>query len=120
MMIGPSYHTTRRIQKRDATGLLQYALLEPIPLRMALAEAIQAGSKNPYAALLWLEWMASSEAQKLADEHEPEESSFHVLGGAVKQAIAGKKLSVVSWEHNKNMEQWQSKVFEAYGFPKAN
>jgi len=120
MMIGPSFHTTRRIQKRDATGLLQYALLEPIPLRMALAEAIQAGSKNPYAALLWLEWMASSEAQRLADEHEPEESSFHVLGGAVKQAIAGKKLSVVSWEHNKNMEQWQSKVFEAYGFPKAN
>ena len=119
MMIGPSYHTTRRIQKRDATGLLQYALLEPIPLRMALAEAIQAGSQNPYAALLWLEWMASTEAQKLADEHEPEESSFHVLGGAVKQAIAGKKLSVVSWEHNKNMEQWQSKVFEAYGFPKA-
>jgi iron(III) transport system substrate-binding protein len=120
MMIGPSFHTTRRIQKRDTTGILQYALLEPIPLRMALAEAIQTGSKNPNAALLWLEWMASSEAQKLADEHEPEESSFHVLGGAVKQAIAGKKLSVVNWEHNKNMEQWQTKVFEAYGFPKAN
>ena len=63
--------------------------------------------------------MASLESQRLADEHEPLGSSVHVLGGAVKQAITGKKLSVVSWEHQENMEQWQAKVLEAYGFPKA-
>ena len=119
ILIGPSFHTTKRLQKKDLTGVLQYVILEPVPLRLALAEAIQAGSKNPHAALLWLEWMASLESQRLADEHEPLGSSVHVLGGAVKQAITGKKLSVVSWEHQENMEQWQAKVLEAYGFPKA-
>jgi ABC-type Fe3+ transport system substrate-binding protein len=119
ILIGPSFHSIKRVQQKDSTGVLQYALLEPVPVRLALAEAIQAGSKNPHAALLWLEWMASIEAQRFADEHEPVGSSIHVLGGAVKQAITGKKLSVVSWEHQQSMEQWQAKVFEAYGFPKA-
>jgi hypothetical protein len=93
--------------------------LEPVPVRVSLQEAIRAGARNPHAALLWLEWMASVEAQKFMDEHEPLASSVHVIGGAVEQALKGKKLSTVSWESNQQMEQWQSKVFEAYGFPKA-
>jgi iron(III) transport system substrate-binding protein len=119
IMIGPSFHSIKRAQLKDTTGVLQYVIMEPVPVRLALAEAIQAGCKNPHAALLWMEWMASLESQKLADDHEPMSSSVHVLGGAVKQAIAGKKLSVVGWEDQQHMEQWQSKVFEAYGFPKA-
>ena len=119
IMIGPSFHSIKRAQLKDSTGILQYVIMEPVPVRLALAEAIQTGSKHPHAALLWMEWMASLESQKLADEHEPMSSSVHALGGAVKQAIAGKKLSVVGWEDQQHMEQWQSKVFEAYGFPKA-
>jgi ABC-type uncharacterized transport system YnjBCD substrate-binding protein len=97
---------------------LQYVALEPVPVRLALEEAIQANAQNPYSALLWLEWMASPEAQKLADEHEPLGSSLYVRGGGVEQELRGKKLSTVSWEHHQNMEQWQAKVVEAYGFPK--
>jgi iron(III) transport system substrate-binding protein len=119
IMIGPSFHSVKRVQLKDSTGVLQYVIMEPVPVRLALAEAIQAGCKNPHAALLWMEWMASLESQKLADEHEPMSSSVHVLGGAVKQAITGKALSVVNWEDQQKMEDWQSKVFEAYGFPKA-
>jgi hypothetical protein len=63
--------------------------------------------------------MASAEAQKLADDHEPLGSSVYVRGGAVEQELRGRKLSVVSWDHHQNMEQWQAKVVEAYGFPKA-
>jgi hypothetical protein len=40
--------------------------------------------------------MASSETQKLIDEHEPLASSFYVRGSAVEQELKGKKLSVVS------------------------
>ena len=119
MMIGPNFHTTKRAQGKDVTGNLQYVALEPVPLRLSLEEAVQAGAQNPNAALLWLEWMASPEAQKLADEHEPSSSSLHVRGGAVEQELRGKKLSVVSWEDHQQMEQWQAKVVEAYGFPKA-
>jgi iron(III) transport system substrate-binding protein len=119
IMIGPSFHSIKRAQLKDSTGILQYVIMEPVPVRLALAQGIQAECKHPHAALLWMEWMASLESQKLADEHEPMSSSVHVLGGAVKQAIAGKKLSLVGWEDQRKMEEWQAKIFEAYGFPKA-
>jgi ABC-type Fe3+ transport system substrate-binding protein len=119
MMIGPNFHTTKRAQGKDPSGILQYVALQPVPVRLSLEEAIQAGAQNPHAALLWLEWMASDEAQKLADEHEPSSSSLHVRGGVVEQELRGKKLSVVNWEDHQYMEQWQAKIVEAYGFPKA-
>jgi hypothetical protein len=119
MMIGPNFHTTKRAQSKDPSGVLQYVALQPVPVRLALEEAIQAGAQNPHAALLWLEWMASDEAQKLADEHEPSSSSLYVRGGVVEQELRGKKLSLVNWEDHQYMEQWQAKVVEAYGFPKA-
>jgi iron(III) transport system substrate-binding protein len=118
MMIGPNYTAVKRAQTKDPSGALQYVTLEPVPVRLTVAEGIHAASQNPNAALLWLEWMASAEAQKLADEHEPLASSVYVRGGAVEQELKGKKLSVVSWEHHQNMEKWQTQVFEAYGFPK--
>jgi hypothetical protein len=99
--------------------VLQYTALQPVPVRLALEEAIQTGAQNPHAALLWLEWMAGAEAQKLADEHEPSSSSLHIRGGIVEQELRGKKLSLVNWEDHQYMEQWQAKIVEAYGFPKA-
>jgi iron(III) transport system substrate-binding protein len=119
MMIGPNFHTTKRAIGKDKLGNLQYVALEPVPVRLALEEAIQAGAKHPHAALLFLEWMASPESQKLADEHEPASSSLYVRGGIVEQELRGKKLSSVSWDDHQQMDQWQAKVFEAYGFPKA-
>jgi len=119
MMIGPNFHTTKRAIGKDRLGNLQYVALEPVPVRLSLEEAVQAGSRSPHAALLFLEWMASPESQKIADENEPASSSLHVRGGIVEQELRGKKLSTVSWEHHQQMDQWQAKVFEAYGFPKA-
>jgi len=119
MMIGPNYHTTKRAMKKDRLGNLQYIAQEPVPVRLSLEEAIQTGSKNPHAALLFLEWMASVESMKLADEHEPYSSSLYVRGGVVEQELRGKQLSVVSWDDHQHMGDWQAKVVEAYGFPKA-
>jgi spermidine/putrescine-binding protein len=120
MMIGPNFHTTKRAQGKDPSGALQYIALEPVPVRLSLEEAIQAGAQNPHAALLWLEWMAGPEAQKLADEHEPSSSSLYVRGGIVEQELRGKNLSMVKWEDHQSMDQWQAKIVEAYGFPKVD
>ena len=119
MMVGPNFHTTKRAIGKDKLGNLQLVALEPVPVRLALEEAVQAGSRNPYAALLFLEWMASPESQKIADENEPASSSLHVPGGIVERELRGKKLSTVSWDHHQQIEQWQAKVVEAYGFPQA-
>jgi iron(III) transport system substrate-binding protein len=119
MMIGPNYTAVKRAQAKDPSRVLQYVILEPVPVRLTVAEGIHTATQRPHAALLWLEWMAGPEAQKLADEYEPLASSVYVRGGAVEQELKGKRYSVVSWEHHQNIEKWQNQVFEAYGFPKA-
>ena len=119
MMLGPSFHSVRRAQRKDRADVLRYVAVEPVPVRFHSEQAILATSSNPHAALLWMEWMASAESQKLADEYEPLGSSHYFRGGAVEQEIRGKKLAFVNWEHHNKLAQYQSAVFKAYGFPKA-
>jgi hypothetical protein len=61
--------------------------------------------------------MGGSEAQKLIDEHEPLVASLYSKDSAAERALRGRKLSVVSWENNEELEQWITKIVEAYGFP---
>ena len=119
MMIGLNNTSVKRAQAKDPTGALQYTILEPVPLRFGEVEALQATAQNVHAALLWFEWMASPEAQKIADEQEPFASSVFVRGGAVEQELRGRSVSVVGWEHHQNVSGWEAKIVQAYGFPKA-
>jgi ABC-type Fe3+ transport system substrate-binding protein len=119
MMIGTLFHTVKRAQLKDRTGTLQHLILEPVPVYLTSEQAILATSQHPHAALLWLEWMASAESQKIADEQEPMGSSHLYRGGGVEQQLRGKKLSWVDWDQHPNLESWMVKVSEAYGFPKA-
>jgi ABC-type Fe3+ transport system substrate-binding protein len=119
MFLGPNYGSVIGVQRKDRAGKLDFAILEPVPVRVGTEQAILATSNNPHTALLWLEFMASREAQKLIDQNEPLSSSFHVQGSEVEQKLKGKKLSIVSWEENQKMEQWISKIVEAFGFPRA-
>jgi len=119
LFLGANYTAVSRAQRKDPMGRLRYAVLEPVPVRFALPEAIMAGSKRSNAALLWLEWMASAEAQKLIDEHEPLASSIYVQGGSVERETRGKRISEVTWEYVHSMGDMEAKVFESYGFPKA-
>jgi len=113
-----TYSAAVRAQGKDPLGAVQYSILEPVPVRFVLEHAILATAKSPHAALLWLEFMAGAEAQKLIDQHEPLAASLYRQGSAAEQALRGKKLSVVSWEHNEKMEQWVEKIVEALGFPR--
>src|SRR5215475_1442264 len=80
MMIGPNFERVKQLQAKDPLGVLQYVALEPVPLRLSEEEAILANAPNPHAALLWFEWMASPEAQKIIDEYQPLTSSIYVRG----------------------------------------
>jgi iron(III) transport system substrate-binding protein len=119
MMIGANFKAVKGTQRKDRVGALQYVVPEPVPVRFGNLQAISATAPHPYAALLWLEWLASPEAQKLIDEYEPFNSSVYVRGGAVEEELRGKKLSMMTWDNHHYMEEWEAKVIEAYGFPKA-
>lgn len=119
IVVGPNFSTVKRAQVKDRAGVLQYVILEPVPVRFGNAQAILATSQNRHAALLWLEWLASPEAQNIVDEQEPFASSVHVPGGMVERELRGKKLSMVDWENYHDVERSEAKIVEAYGFPKA-
>jgi ABC-type Fe3+ transport system substrate-binding protein len=118
MMFGPNVHTVKRSQSKDPAGILQYVIVEPVPLRLTEQQAILTSAQNAHAGLLWLEWLASAEGQKLLDQFEPFASSVYVSGSAVEQELRGKKISSLSWEQEQLAPQWESKIVEALGFPK--
>ena len=47
-------------------------------------------------------------------------SAVYVRGSAVEQELKGKKLWAVPWESYQNLQPWAAKIFEAYGFPRAD
>ena len=119
MMLGPNVHTVKRSQSKDPAGILQYVVVEPVPLRLTEQQGILASARNMHVALLWLEWFGSPEGQKLLDQFEPFASSVYVKGSAVEQELRGKKVSSVSWEQEQAMPELEAKIVEALGFPKA-
>ena len=52
------------------------------------------------------------------DEHEPLVARF-VVREPLQSGVRGKKLSLVNWEQNVQIEQWIEKLRAAYGFPRA-
>jgi hypothetical protein len=117
---GPNYGGVKGYQEKDPLGVMQFVVLEPVPLRITIEQGILATARNPHAALLWLEFMAGAEAQKLIDKYEPLVASVYSKDSAAERAVRGKKLSVISWENNAIVDQWMGKIVEAYGFPKAS
>ena len=119
LFIGPNYDSLARAQLKDPAKNLSYKIIEPVPTRLGNADSVLAAAANPYAALLWLEFQATPEGQKISDQHEPFGASIFTQGSVLESLIRGKKLSLVAWEHGTKMQQYQEKVVQAYGFPKA-
>lgn len=119
LFIGPNYHTVKRAQTKDPSGVIDLKIVEPVPTRLSDAAAVLSAAPNPYAGLLWLEFLGSPKGQKIAEEMEPFAASIFIPGFAQEQVTRGKKLSIVDWNHFAKMPEYQNKVVEAYGFPKA-
>jgi ABC-type Fe3+ transport system substrate-binding protein len=119
MAIGQNYRSVRRAQLKDRTGTIAYKMFEPVPVRPSESLGIIATTSRPHAALLWLEFQASPEGQKIMDQFEPFGGSVHAPGSIQGQEIKGKKLSVVDWDHYTKLSDYQDKIVAAYGFPKA-
>ncbi|MBI2987669.1 MAG: hypothetical protein HYY45_12970 [Deltaproteobacteria bacterium] len=72
-----------------------------------------------YAALLFLEFLASPEGQEVIDKYTLEASVF-TPGSLHEQVSRGKELSVVDWNHVTKFAKYVHKITAAYGFPKAD
>jgi hypothetical protein len=110
MMMGNNYGSVREAQRKDSAGVLQYAILEPVPVRFGNAQAILIECA-PSLRRFYCGWNGSHppKHRKFIDDTEPFSSSVYVRGGVVEQELRGKSLSVVDWEHYPQMEDWQAK-----------
>jgi ABC-type Fe3+ transport system substrate-binding protein len=119
MVVGPNFGALKRLAEKDPQGVLGYVVPEPVPVRFGGVQGLVAGSRNPHAGLLWLEWLASADAQRMMDQLEFS-SSAYVRGSLTERELRGKKLSLVDWEHYHEVEEWEKEVTKAYGFPDAD
>jgi ABC-type Fe3+ transport system substrate-binding protein len=118
LFFGPNFDAALRLKNKDKMDVLDYKFTEPVIVRLNESEAILASAENPYAALLWLEFAASPEGQKVLEEA-PYEGSVFSQGTVQEKAVRGRKQSVVDWHHYPKMPEYIKKVVEAYGFPRA-
>jgi iron(III) transport system substrate-binding protein len=113
-----NYHSAYRAQALapDALGIV---VLDPAPVRIAQIMGILKTAKHPYSSLLLFEWFASPDGQRLLDDTGPVQSSVYATGSKVNLATQGKQLAVLGWGDLGKLAGWQSKIAEAWGFPKA-
>ena len=119
MFMGTNFGAVKRAQTKDRAKVLGYRFLEPVVGRLHLTDGVLASARNPYAALLWLEFQADPDGQKLLDEHWPFGASVLLPDSVQAQETKGKTLSLVDWNHYTKLDEYTSKIVGAYGFPKA-
>jgi ABC-type Fe3+ transport system substrate-binding protein len=117
MLLGANLSTSKKAMEKDRSGALAYKVVEPIPIRAGDQEAVFGKASSPYAGLLWLEFVTSPEAQSIIDRDT--RGSVYLPGTTPYKLTQGKKTSLVDWEWAPKLEELQKKIFEAYGFPKA-
>ena len=118
VLYGPNYKSFKLVQAKDTLKKLEYKVVEPIPARLTEAEAVLNTAANPYAGLLWLEFQASPEGQKILDDVDLAASIF-TPGSMHEQLTQGKQVSVLAWEHYHKMGKYEEEIVAAFGFPRA-
>ncbi len=118
MLFGPNLSVALRVEKKDPN--IGYKILEPVPTRLNEAQSILNAAQNPYAGLLWLEFICSPAWKTIIDQTEPYGASHLTAGSVQEKIVRGLKLSIVDWDHVTKMEDYQKKITEAYGFPRAD
>jgi ABC-type Fe3+ transport system substrate-binding protein len=118
MLLGANLNSTLRVMKKDRASVIAYKAVEPIPVRIHGHEGVFEKADSPYAGLLWLEFMGSSKAQKIVET--ASHGSLFVPGTIAHQLTQGKTVSLAAWDDVPKLREYQEKVFEAFGFPKAD
>jgi ABC-type Fe3+ transport system substrate-binding protein len=117
MHSGTHYQSVVRAMAKDPTGVLQFKMVEPVPVRLTQLELVLASAQHPNAALLYLEHEASPEGQDIIDKQDFVGSIFYP-GSNTAKTLQGKKLCINSYADFHNSDKWMSMAVEAFGFPK--
>ena len=116
LILGPNYKSAKAT--RDPRAVLEIKVVEPVPARFSEVQAVLNAASSPYAALLWLEFQASAEGQKILDDTDLA-ATIYTPGSAIEKLTRNKKVSLLTWEHYPKMGKYEEEIIKAYGFPRA-
>jgi ABC-type Fe3+ transport system substrate-binding protein len=91
---GMYIHPMSRMLKKDPALPIKMVVPDPFPITFHDPQAIYVGARNPHAALLWLEFLASREAQEIIESNEPGRGSFLVEGNLVHKLARNANVSI--------------------------
>jgi iron(III) transport system substrate-binding protein len=108
-----------RTLRKDQTLPIKMVIPDPFPMSYHEPEAVYANSKNPHAALLWIEFIASREGQELAETIETGRGSFLVEGTLAHKLAKGKNISLCADDCRYREDKLMERIaVEAWGLPK--
>ena len=116
---GVYYHTVVRQMQKTPQNNLELKFIEPVPATLFEAEMVLNSSRNPHGGLLFLEYQASAEGQKIIDEREPLKASLHFPGSVAAKQLKGKKVCLNGYDTLQQSSSWEKMAVEAFGFPGA-
>ena len=116
---GVYYHSTMRLMQKSPQNNLELKFIEPVPATLFEAEMVLNSSRNPHGGLLFLEYQASAEGQKIIDEREPLKASIHFPDSVASRQVKGKKVCLNGYDTLQSSSSWEKMAIEAFGFPGA-
>jgi len=116
LYLGPNFRLVKKVQAKAPRAVLEYKIVEPVPVRLSGTQAILGTAANPYAGLLWLEFQTSLEGQKILDEIDFAATIF-TPGSVQEQLTRGKRVSLLAWDHYQKIAKYEEEIIKASGFP---
>lgn len=112
-------HTAQRTLLGDPSLPVKVVVPNPVPITSHEPEGVYAGAKNPNAALLWIEFVASNEAQQIVDSIDPGKASFLVEGTIGQKLLKGKSVSLCGGSCRDRQSEYMERIaVSAWGLPK--
>jgi iron(III) transport system substrate-binding protein len=112
-------HTAQRTLLGDPTLPVKVVVPNPVPITSHEPEGVYVGAKNPNAALLWIEFVASNEAQQIVDSIDPGKASFLLEGTVGQKLLKGKSVSLCGGSCRDRQSEYMERIaVTAWGLPK--
>jgi spermidine/putrescine-binding protein len=119
LLCGTYNHTTQRQFKRDPNIPLRIVAPNPVGISFHEPFGIYGKAKNPHAALFWLEFVASNEAQQIVESWDPGKAFFMVEGTLANKLMKGNEVSICTSNCRAREEKLMERIaVEAWGLPK--
>lgn len=116
MICGMPRRQVKDLQVYGGSKSIGIVYPEPVPVGIGDLIYVTAKAKSPNAAILFMQWTTTAEAQKILDDVDfSGHPSFE--GSDVNEIVKGKKVAYGTWEQAAQSDEVLAEILKAMGFP---